>query len=679
MKFAKILSLFFMLGLIGVSCQNQVTLDDDSVSLNFNTEICEFYADETFNLSYKYESIKSKTSDIAFEASIKDVIAISKDGLVSALKNVDASGTIKIYLKSAPGIYDEIPFILHKAIYIEKMSRESDTIIGLVGETIDCDINISPITSNRKDIVYQIDNLDVFDFDPKTYQLSFLSVGNGSLQIRPKINPNNVSITLNIVVKDPSYKSLVSLEEGEATRFLTYEGVKRSQYHDPLPSISLENQKTKVLVLPIEFSEYPFEENALQNLDIVFNGTSKVDLPFESVASYYEKSSFGKLNLEFDILNPYLVNSETFDIKTGVLTSGQIVDFAYKCINQEKENNLAFEDFDYDINGDFTYDAVWIIYSAPYRNKANELDDNFWAFVSNTGSRGSILGYEINNYGWASYDFIHQYSDEFLDAHTYIHETGHLLGLEDYYSYKLDCSPLGGFDMMDYNLGDHNAWSKAALGWINPIIYDASIDFNALVTLDKSSDKTALFITDKYQDTMFDEFLVLELYSNDGLNEYDSKNALRSDGKNLPLGFGVKMYHVDARLVTSGYNVNKKQTYFNNSNIKNFGIGSNRVQIGASNTPTNYTEIRNLTYESFNLISLISKDPKTGDYLHEFKPFELNDLFQTGDKFTMADYSKNFYKEQPFLNNGNELNIELNFEYVTEEKAEIKITHLNRI
>ena len=149
---------------------------------------------------------------------------------LSALKNVDASGTIKIYLKSAPGIYDEIPFILHKAIYIEKMSRESDTIIGLVGETIDCDINISPITSNRKDIVYQIDNLDVFDFDPKTYQLSFLSVGNGSLQIRPKINPNNVSITLNIVVKDPSYKSLISLEEGEATRFLTYEGVKRSQY-----------------------------------------------------------------------------------------------------------------------------------------------------------------------------------------------------------------------------------------------------------------------------------------------------------------------------------------------------------------------------------------------------------------------------------------------------------------
>jgi len=61
-----------------------------------------------------------------------------------------------------------------------------------------------------------------------------------------------------------------------------------------------------------------------------------------------------------------------------------------------------------------------------------------------------------------------------IDAHMLVHETGHMLGLEDYYSYSGLENPCGGVDMMDLNVGDHDAYSKMVLGWVNPYVVDGS-------------------------------------------------------------------------------------------------------------------------------------------------------------------------------------------------------------
>ena len=59
-----------------------------------------------------------------------------------------------------------------------------------------------------------------------------------------------------------------------------------------------------------------------------------------------------------------------------------------------------------------------------------------------------------------------------IDAHTYIHEAGHVLGLEDYYNYDRTSNygAAGGFNMQDYNVGEHDPYSRVALGWIDPIV-----------------------------------------------------------------------------------------------------------------------------------------------------------------------------------------------------------------
>src|SRR5205085_9571813 len=54
---------------------------------------------------------------------------------------------------------------------------------------------------------------------------------------------------------------------------------------------------------------------------------------------------------------------------------------------------------------------------------------------------------------------------------TLIHEMGHAFGLPDYYDYEPGNGPdggLGGLDMMDANVGNHNAFSRWLLDWIQP-------------------------------------------------------------------------------------------------------------------------------------------------------------------------------------------------------------------
>ena len=72
-----------------------------------------------------------------------------------------------------------------------------------------------------------------------------------------------------------------------------------------------------------------------------------------------------------------------------------------------------------------------------------------------------------------------EYEDK-LDTHTYIHETGHFLGLNDYYSDTPTYSPIGKHDMMDANVGDHNSYSKMLLGWTKPYLVtgNGTIDLN---------------------------------------------------------------------------------------------------------------------------------------------------------------------------------------------------------
>ena len=78
-----------------------------------------------------------------------------------------------------------------------------------------------------------------------------------------------------------------------------YRDLNKTQSADIVPSTG----NVKLLVLPIQFSDYSFSSNFLSDLNIVLNGRESDQTTgyWESLASFYKKSSFGKLNLSFEI------------------------------------------------------------------------------------------------------------------------------------------------------------------------------------------------------------------------------------------------------------------------------------------------------------------------------------------------------------------------------------------
>jgi hypothetical protein len=106
----------------------------------------------------------------------------------------------------------------------------------------------------------------------------------------------------------------------------------------------------------------------------------------------------------------------------------------------------------------------------------------------------------------------------YINAVTYIHETGHLLGLDDYYDYNEgegSDKGLGGADMMDYNIGDHNVYSKLMLGWVTPTVVTSTQE----ITISSSTESGQfIMILLDYDGTYFSEYLLIDLYTNEGVN-----------------------------------------------------------------------------------------------------------------------------------------------------------------
>lgn len=318
-----------------------------------------------------------------------------------------------------------------------------------------------------------------------------------------------------------------------------------------------------VLVVPIEIKGYSFDSNYKEQLELVFNGNS-LNTGWQSVSSFYQESSHNKLNLSFDIIDKYTTpNDKSYYQKKG--TDGD--QYAIKEALESVDEDINFNK--YDSNNDDLIDSVIFIYSVSYSN-----EDPWWAWVY-TAEAGecdglTLDGVEFNYYMWASYEFsnddITGNNNLIVNAETYIHETGHLMGMPDLYSTKTDYSPIGGWDMMDYNCADHGPMNKLLYGWNDPVAvskdgeYDITLDSYSLD--DNSTDNIILIpynYTDLEKDNYFYEYLLIIFYTPNGLysGHMNSEISLKKAG--------VIIYHVDARLNT---NLEYWGEYFKQSNYE---------------------------------------------------------------------------------------------------------------
>ena len=431
--------------------------------------------------------------------------------------------------------------------------------------------------------------------------------------------------------------------------------------------------KPRLLVIPIWFNDSTTFIN-LDNREIVrddirktFFGTNE-ETGWRSVKTYYEEESKGIMSFEGVVADWYEVNESYTQYLNGYSKTENLVVTA--STNFFKSNSRD----EYDTNNDGYLDAVLLIYAAPdYDNLGYESSNNLWAYTSWLETSPVPSSPVPNVFFWGSYDFMYSSGiSSFektgetsygrgdtrfcnVDAHCFIHEMGHVLGLSDYYDYSGQHSPAGGFSMQDYNVGGHDAYSVMAYGWASPYI---PTETTTILINDFQSSHDMILLANHEVSSPFDEYLLLELYSPTGLNEHDCEHMYNNRYPTGPKKVGIRLWHVDGRLTrwtNKGWSTTltsdptEGDVYHATSNSYGSQHGS-------------------LLGEEYNLLHLIKQDG-AGEM------FGRGALFYAGQSFAMDEYAGQFVKKQR-MNDGEKLGWSFSVVALDNTSAAITVTKL---
>ncbi|MFA6830246.1 MAG: hypothetical protein WCR67_06060 [Bacilli bacterium] len=359
-----------------------------------------------------------------------------------------------------------------------------------------------------------------------------------------------------------------------------------------------------------------------------------------------------------DVTTTAIMEDQSYEVLNSVLSDA---------ISWLWENQKDITWSDYDTNADGRLDSVHFI-----GNSGNvEWSTPLWPHMSQISSQaGTSDRPTVRTFMFSSTFFL-------SESFTSIHEQGHIFGLEDYYDYSYLTSPLGRADMQDETIFDWNSFSKMVTGWITPYVIDGKKDTTTLTINPASLSGDCILIPspDSWNGSAYDEYILLELFTRCGNNDdfWDDYCQFRT------LGFGgIRMYHVDARLW--GFN----DDMFDNGVIKEGEIVDDISDYEYENyfvgTNNSYNKIDYGGYidalKNFNLIQIIQAGGENsfgaveldGEYHRHSLTKE--DLFETGDVFTMDDYSDFFYNKTT-LDDGSEFPYTISFDSVTAESATI--------
>ena len=180
--------------------------------------------------------------------------------------------------------------------------------------------------------------------------------------------------------------------------------------------------------------------------------------PYESVSAYYERSSYGALSIESHVVSwraaherDHYTNDISLLIREVMEGLDDSVDFTR-----------------YDANGDGYIDGVYLMFSGD----VGEWASTWWPSMHNVQTLYPSIAQETyDGELLGNLTLANRLNGSIAAVTTLIHETGHMLGLPDYYSYSSASGSggnrgIGTCDMMFDSTGDHDAFSKWVLGWI---------------------------------------------------------------------------------------------------------------------------------------------------------------------------------------------------------------------
>ncbi len=306
-----------------------------------------------------------------------------------------------------------------------------------------------------------------------------------------------------------------------------------------LPSVG----SPRVLALCIDFSDYP-AYNSTATILARLNGAQNpgdTTYPYESLRAYYQRSSYGKLDVQADVLGWYRPAAPRSAMTTTTAGRENLIKQALQYYDAR---GVDLSRYDNDGNGQIDY--LMVFWSGPDDGWGNF----WWGYYTGWWQTPAVNidGVGVDMYSW-QWESRKNSSGQWtaFSPRTVIHETGHSLGLPDYYDYDVNTGPDGGlgyYDMMDASIGDHNAFSKWLLGWVTPT---AVTTYSPTAKLRPSGTypDALVVMPDANASNPFSEYFIVQNRQKAG---NDDESMMRYYG-----WYGIAVWHVDARLDSSGW------------------------------------------------------------------------------------------------------------------------------
>ena len=305
----------------------------------------------------------------------------------------------------------------------------------------------------------------------------------------------------------------------------------RFPYETALPA----EGSPRILALLVEFPDYPHTNSETVIADRLFGDGDAADAPFDSLRSFYSRSSYGRLSLDGDVLGWYRAryNRAYYQPRDPSMFD------QYRAQALIKEVLAHYDaqghDFSqYDNNGDGRIDYFALFWAGPDTGWSG----HWWGFMVPDFTDGSFRldGKSLGGFSW---QWEANPVGSGFDCSTIAHETGHALGLPDYYDYDGSVGPdggVGGIDLMDASWGDHNCFSKWMLGWLTPTVVASAAQARTYSLRPAAgSPDCVLAMPGGTASQPFAEYFMVQSRSRTG-----NDSGLPADG--------LLVWHVDARL-----------------------------------------------------------------------------------------------------------------------------------
>lgn len=466
------------------------------------------------------------------------------------------------------------------------------------------------------DVIHEFST--IYDIEENLYVIGELRNADGKV-MNKETDPLSEGCTLAVTIGDYTMSLALPVVE-------RYSGA--STLHELTPyNNALAEGETLSLVIPIVWQDQPENgtEEALKNIysklgrvmaqDGTITDYSENLTEQFSLSEYFDTASYGTYTITSFVSDWYQAPYEFQEMQyQGVGTDTEFRDEVYRWL-MERYPDMDWSRFDAD--GDGIFDSVIFINTGKRDGDTVVMAGYGYALFVSFGYTGEGAGTKDTP---VFKNFV-SINTEFLEDNALIHEVSHSFGIIDYYDVGYSgIDAVGKYDMQSDGFGDWNAYSKYAVGWIEPEVVSGlekgeSIEIS-IGAFSETGDAIVIPAAEAEHDGPFGEYIILELFTDGGVNRYDSvKYGL--DG-----AVGVRISHVNAAMEKrvligeDGTEYPIGTTHLVNSYNKKGQYQIEVIQAGGTNTFT-------------------SSERENGALVKE-------DLFAAGDSFDVADYKEFF-------------------------------------